>query len=411
MVQPMRERPGSGIRRREFLRDGVAATLGAAALPLSARAADPSPVARGFRRLGRTGLEVSDISFGSSRSGDPRLVEHALERGINYFDTAESYRGGAAETAIGRALRGRKRESVSLASKTVAGRNESADELMRALDGSLRRLQTDRIEVYFNHSVNDPRRLDNPEWYEFVARAKKAGKILFSGMSGHGGRLGECLDHALENDLVDVILVAYNFGQDPRFYENFTRGFDLVANQPELPALLERARAQDVGIVAMKTLMGARLNDMRPYETSDGTFAQAAFRWVLSNPNVDALIISMKSVEMIDEYLGASGSGPVRTTDLELLERYASRNSAAHCRQGCNACAGACPHDVAIPEVLRTRMYATDYEDLAYAREDYAKLGAGAGACESCPHQACLGSCPYGLEIARLTRSAHGLLA
>ena len=192
-------------------------------------------------------------------------------------------------------------------------------------------------------------------------------------MSGHGGRLGECLDHALENDLVDVILVAYNFGQDPRFYENFTRGFDLVANQPELPALLERARAQDVGVVAMKTLMGARLNDLRPYETSDGTFAQAAFRWVLSNPNVDTLIISMKSVEMIDEYLGASGSGPVRTTDLELLERYASRNSAAHSRQGRNACAGACPHGVAIPEVLRTRMYATDYEDLAYAREDSAR--------------------------------------
>ena len=406
----MSERRGGGIRRREFLQAGVAATLGAAALPLVGRAAN-DPVARGFRRLGRTGLEISDISFGSSRTGDPRLVEHAFERGINYFDTAESYRGGASEAAIGQALRGRKRESVTLASKTSAGRNERADELMRALDGSLRSLQTDRIEVYFNHAVNDPRRLDNPEWYEFVERAKKAGKIRFSGMSGHGGRLAECLDHAFESDLVDVILVAYNFGQDPKFYEGFTRRFDFVANQPELPALLERARALDVGVVAMKTLMGARLNDMRAYETSGGTFAQAAFRWVLSNPNVDALIVSMKSIEQIDEYLGASGSGPVQSSDLELLERYVSRNGAAHCRQGCNACAEACPHDVAIPEVLRTRMYATDYEDLAYAREDYAKLGGGASACVSCAHQACLGSCPHGLAIAELTRSAHGMLA
>ncbi len=161
----------------------------------------------------------------------------------------------------------------------------------------------------------------------------------------------------------------------------------------------------------MKTLMGARLNDMRPYETSDGTLAQAAFRWVLSNPHVDALIVSMKSMEQIDEYLGASGSGPVRTTDLELLERYAQRNSTAHCRQGCNACAGACPENVAIPEVLRTRMYATDYEDVAYAREDYAKLAADGSACASCAHQACLGSCPYGLAIAELTRSAHEMLA
>ena len=69
--------------------------------------------------------------------------------------------------------------------------------------------------------------------------------------------------------------------------------------------------------------------------------------------------------------------------------------------------AGACPHDVAIPEVLRTRMYATDYEDLAYAREDYAKLGGGAGACESCTHQACLGSCPYYPTYTALACDAH----
>jgi len=58
----------------------------------------------------------------------------------------------------------------------------------------------------------------------------------------------------------------------------------------------------------MKTLMGARLNDMRPYERGGATFAQAAFRWVLSNPRVDGLIVSMNSREAIDEYLGASGS-------------------------------------------------------------------------------------------------------
>ena len=98
---------------------------------------------------------------------------------------------------------------------------------MRALEGSLRRLRTDRIDVYFNHAVNDVARMQNPEWPEFIARAKKQGKIRFTGMSGHGGRLAECLDYALDHDLVDVLLVAHNFGQDPAFYEKLTAGLRL----------------------------------------------------------------------------------------------------------------------------------------------------------------------------------------
>ena len=60
---------------------------------------------------------------------------------------------------------------------------------MRALEGSLRRLRTDRIDIYFNHAVNDVARVQNPEWPEFVAKAKQQGKIRFTGVSGHGGRL------------------------------------------------------------------------------------------------------------------------------------------------------------------------------------------------------------------------------
>jgi predicted aldo/keto reductase-like oxidoreductase len=69
---------------------------------------------------------------------------------------------------------------------------------MRALEGSLRRLQTDYVDVYFNHAVNDLARLKNPEWYEFIDAAKKQGKLRFTGMSGHAGHLTECLDYALK---------------------------------------------------------------------------------------------------------------------------------------------------------------------------------------------------------------------
>ncbi len=396
---------GSGLRRRDLLRGALAAPF---ALNPLARASGAEPGIRRYVPLGRTGLEISDVSFGSSRMRDPELVAYAFDRGVNYFDTAESYQSGSSEQAIGRALAG-KRERVVLASKVEAGAHDDRASLMRALEGSLRRLGTDRIDVYFNHAVNDVARLQNAEWLEFVARAKRQGKLRFSGMSGHGGRLIECLDFALDSDLVDVILVAYNFGQDPAFYSKWIGRLDFVALQPELPRALAKARRKQVGVVVMKTLMGARLNDLREFEKPGITFAQAGLRWVLSDPQVDALVISMNDRAQIDEYLGASGKQGVPRAGLELLERYLARNGAEYCRHGCDACHGACPHGVPVSDVLRARMYATHYQDPALARETYGALGGVAAACVGCPAP-CQAACPHGLSVGELTRSAHRLL-
>jgi hypothetical protein len=402
---------GSGngrLDRRDFLRQGAAAAVGAGVLGtagLEALAAPDAPRVRRYAKLGRTGLEIADISFGSSRNTDPAVVRHAFERGINYFDTAEGYRGGRSEEAIGEALQA-VRDKVILASKTEAAADATRDELMRALEGSLSRLRTDRIDVYFNHAVNDVARLRNPEWPEFISRAQQQGKIRWRGMSGHGGRLAECLDVALADDLVDVILVAHNFGQDPAFYQRFLRDFDFVALQPELPKLLARAHAQGVGVIAMKTLMGAKLNDMRPYEHGGASFAQAAFRWVLASPDVDALVISMTGASQIDEYLGASGAARNRRSDLGLLRRYALGQAGRYCQHGCSRCESSCPAGVPISEVLRARMYQRDYGDRELARAAYAELGAGASACLGCAARPCLGACPNGIPIAAFTRDA-----
>jgi predicted aldo/keto reductase-like oxidoreductase len=406
-----KDRHQPDLARRRFLICGTAATLGLGVFHLGrhAWAASSPPQIRRFPRLGRTGLEISDISFGSSRTTDPDLVRHALERGVNYFDTAEGYQDGRSEEALGEALEGA-RDRVILASKVKVGARTSRAEIMKALEASLRRLRTDHIDVYFNHAVNDVARLENGEWFEFADRAREQGKIRFTGISGHGGRLVECLDYALDNELIDVLLCGYNFGQDPSFHQRFTARLDWVAVQPDLPRVLEKAHTKGVGVIAMKTLRGARLNDMRPYERDGATFAQAAFRWVLSNPNVDALVVSMTSREKIDEFIGASGSTEPRGAELDLLEGYLSSSEDGYCNHGCNACEASCPHGVPVSEVLRTRMYATDYGDRDYASREYAQLGVGAESCVSCSQRSCLGKCPQGLEIPRLTRSAHELL-
>jgi predicted aldo/keto reductase-like oxidoreductase len=398
--------------RRRFLQWTVAAST-TAGLPVGvSTAVQAVPQVRNYRRLGRTELQISDISFGCSRlrKDGENLIRHALERGINYFDSAYGYTGGTSETVLGKVFKGM-RDQVVLVSKVEGTATWRRERLMARLDESLRRLQTDYIDIYMSHAVNDVDRLKSPEWHAFVDDAKRLGKIRFVGMSGHAGRLVECLDYALDQDLVDVILCAYNFGQDPRFYERFTASFNYVANQPDLPRVLSKAKTKDVGVVAMKTLMGARLNDLRPYEAGSATFAQAAFRWVLSNRDVDALVISMKSKADIDEYLGASGAGELASGDMELLIRYAALNGASYCRHACNDCAGTCPHDVQISDVLRTRMYAVDYGDLAFARDEYGKLAVNAGACLSCSGEPCSGACTHGISISDFCAGTHPMLA
>ncbi len=324
------------IGRREFIKTGALAGFGVglATLTGSASASIPrTPQVRRYAPLGRTGMKISDISFGADQltPSQEDLVHHAFDLGINYFDTAETYGGGESETALGNALRG-KRDKVFLTSKTLASPDTKKGEIMQALEGSLRRLQTDHVDVYFNHAVNDVARLKNPEWYEFAETAKQQGKIRFTGVSGHAGHLLECLDYAIDTGKFDVILCAFNFGQDPRFYQHLFGGFDWVARQPDLPRVLEKARNHGVGVVTMKTLMGARLNDMRPYERDGATFAQAAFRWVIA----DVMRTRMYAVDY----------GAMRMA----RDEYAmvARNAEACLTCSAKPCAGACPHGLKI---------------------------------------------------------------
>src|SRR4029453_2122187 len=142
------------LDRREFQRRSAVTGVSLSVLPLSLASAAEPPRVRRHVTLGRTGLRVGDIGFGSSRlAGDEALVRHALDRGIDYFDTAEGYTDGASEETLGRALHG-VRDKVTLASKVAADAHDSVADLFRALEGSLRRLQTDRIDVYFKHAGN-----------------------------------------------------------------------------------------------------------------------------------------------------------------------------------------------------------------------------------------------------------------
>ncbi|MBW2274336.1 MAG: aldo/keto reductase [Deltaproteobacteria bacterium] len=430
------------MNRRSFLRKTGASALGLGALGLTTTPAvaaqnaqqqnkkkknkklpplpypastDGLPHIQRYRPLGNTGMKISDVSLGSGGVNSPDTVRLAYELGINYFDTAEMYEKGRAERFIGEALKG-KRDKVYITSKVLTQPEWKREQMMTELEGSLKRLQTDYVDIYMNHAVNRISRIQSPEWHEFVALAKKQGKIRFSGMSGHAGNLQKCLNYAVDNDLVDVILTAYNFGTDPAFYEKYTKAFDFIANQAGLPQVLAKARKKGIGTIAMKTQMGAKLNDMQPYEWGDATFSQAAFRWVFTDPNVDALIVSMRSLRQVIEYVGASGQvgaggvGGLGKDEARLLREYVRLANASYCRNDCGECESSCPASVSIPDVLRARMYAVDYGAGEMAQDSYERAKVNAAACESCSNPTCLAACPYGVAIPELTREAARLL-
>jgi predicted aldo/keto reductase-like oxidoreductase len=424
---PVSETDGD-LPRRDFLLGAAALGLGllpfsasnAAASPPTAAGSVPQPSSAGAGvkqrvTLGKTGLEVPDISMGcfKLREKSKHLVHAALDRGITHFDTADSYQKGASEKALGAVLADR-RTQVTITSKHRAGAKETRQGQMLALENSLKRLRTDYIDIYLNHAMNDMERLQNPEWPEFVSRAKAQGKIRFAGISGHGGQLTRCIDYAVENDFADVILVAYAFAQDPDFFNELKTKLalklDMVAPKTDLPLALDRARKKGVGVMAMKTLWGAKLNDMRPFEAPGTTFAQSAMRWVLTGKHVDGLVVTMRNTRVMDEYLGASGAAGVGAADLSMLQQYQERNTTTQCRYGCTGCLDACPSDVAISDVLRSRMYAVDYKDPEQGSDAYAKLEGNAAACGSCSTEPCANACPYGISISQLTRQTHDLL-
>jgi aryl-alcohol dehydrogenase-like predicted oxidoreductase len=207
------------------------------------------------RPLGNTGLTVSEIGLGCNRLGQDyasdahwiALVRRAVELGVTVFDTAEAYGWGRSEEILGRALG--PRDDVAIATKMcrvqeTGEREFSAARMMETVEGSLRRLRRDVIDIYQLHS---PRREDlrRYDWAEGMAALKAQGKIRLAAVAVNNVEDGRWL---LERDLVDVLQITYN-----------------IFNSEAERALLDRARQQGVGLLCrMPLARGVLTGKFRP---------------------------------------------------------------------------------------------------------------------------------------------------
>ena len=385
------------IDRRNFLKLGAAAsglTLGScgAGRGEPPRAAD---FEMRYRPLGDTGLEVSEISFGSYGFDNPALLLAALDAGINTICTSANYQNGRAEESIGEALAtiGGRRDELILFTGDVVRDGASKRSVLETIDASLRRLQTDHVEIFRVTGVASPDELRVDAFHEAFEEARKAGKVGHLGMSGHHGGMQECLEAATADGRYKILFTKYDF-----------------ASYPDQDRILNRAARRGLGTMVFKTNAGNRKSEIKDLEAGGLSFEQATVKWALTNPDVASVCVGITNFDQIGEYAAAVGSR-LEGAEVAMLRRYSDEMCDKYCRF-CAACEADCPHGVAIADVNRFAMYFKYYGRQKDSMQLYDALpdGCSADACAGCDGS-CSAGCPFGRDVRAELVEAHRLLS
>jgi aryl-alcohol dehydrogenase-like predicted oxidoreductase len=204
------------------------------------------------RKLGRTNEYVTMLGAGGYHVGwtterdAQEVIEAALEGGVRFFDTAESYANGTSEIRYGKYLTPKYRDLIFLTSKTMGS---DAKTVKEHLEGSLNRLNTDHIDLYQIHSLFTPDDADNRIQngvFDVLLKAKADGKVKHIGFTGHQNpfALARMLERTKESDIFDALLMPVNV-LDPSY-------FSFIQNV--MPVALER----NIGITSIKSLADGR---------------------------------------------------------------------------------------------------------------------------------------------------------
>ena len=389
---------GQHMKRREFI--GKAA-FGIASVSLSGPFLKKTAVGQEkapkviYRTLGRTNLRISIVSFGVMNSDSPDLLKRALDAGINHLDTANVYLRGNSERVIGEVLERRgNRNKVHLATKMRFARDNdknvflskgterepgaTEDNLFKQLETSLERLRTDYVDILYIHSAYSPQMVTFEPLMKGLVKAKEQGKTRFIGISTHKN-VPDVIRATVDAGVYDVVLAAYNY---------------VLEDKEEVKQAIKYAAEKGVGVVAMKTQGGRRLQENSGMEINH----QAALKWVLNDENVCTTIPGMTTFEQLDLNMGVMADLRLSEKERKDLQIAASMRGTLFC-QNCRSCVPTCPHHVEVPKLMRSFMYAKGYGNIIQARTTITQLPEkkGLNICRECSD--CVAFCRRGINI------------
>ena len=354
-----------------------------------------------YKEFGNTGVKLSRLGFGSMRlplTADGNQVDYdkaipiihrAFELGVNYIDTAYFYCNGTSEICVGRALAAGWRDKVYLSTKCPMSQVQKPSDYRRVLEEQLQKLQTDHIDFYHFHSLDQTsyrEKVLGLNLFNEVAKAKEEGLIRWASFSFHDKP--EVMREIIDSGQFASLLCQYNL-LDRKNEESIAYG-----------------ASKGLGVAIMGPVGGGRLS--YPSEMLTGlasgarSTAESALRFVLSNPNVTIALSGMNTMAMVEENTAtASLSEPLspdeRTAINEVLERT-QRLADLYCT-GCEYCLP-CPNGVNIPRNFQIMNYHRVYGLTDMARAHYARLvekGEQAESCLACGQ--CEPKCPQKIKI------------
>jgi predicted aldo/keto reductase-like oxidoreductase len=319
-----------------------------------------------YRKLGKTGLDVSILGFGAMRLpmvGNPggmagfdpnipieeveatKMVEYAVERGINYFDTAYGYHGGKSEAFLGKTLK-KFRPKVLLATKLPPFLVQKPEDFERLLSEQLGKLGTDYLDFYLVHG------LDGKSWtrmkemgvLEFLDRMRTGGRIRFAGFSFHDEL--KVFKQIVDGYDWDMCQIQYNFYD--QIYQAGKEG-------------LAYAASRGLGVVIMEPLRGGRLTGKIPPSAQalwngakvKRSPAEWAMRWIWNHADVSLALTGSSSLAQLKENVRAADNGAAASLSPEEIflvdeVRATYRKMLKVDCTGCGYCVP-CPNGVNIP--------------------------------------------------------------
>ncbi len=361
-----------------------------------------------YRRLGRTGLMISEISLGGSPIPDWSVLIKAIEGGVNYIDTSHTYQNGNSERMIGRLFREVGRDNVYVGTKFHLRGSWDRQSIIQSAEGSLKRLDTDTIDVLMIHGAENPEHLSHEEVLSAFENLKAAGKCRYTGLSCHSNHL-PVFKKTLECGHYDMIQIGYNvFDIEDESAEIQT--YDNYLETCGLQGLIREAAAKDIGVIAMKTLkVGGKRQTMNTYLSSGISLYQAMLKWVLSNQNISSVVTEMLNFQQLGENLDVVHSS-LTPAEKQVLYRHVSDNSRNYCRL-CARCQSHCPAGIQTSKVFRYLAYHESYGKTQRARDAYSSLpdSQNGASCRNCGR--CEPACPYRYPIREKLRYAHAVLS
>ena len=374
-----------------------------------------------YRKFGRLDWEASVLGFGAMRLpvvGDDssqvdeskaiEMIRYAIDQGVNYIDTAYTYHEKQGEIVVGKALLDGYREKVKLATKLPSWLVENPADFDRFLDEQLEKLQTDHIDFYLLHALNNTYwpKLRNWEVLNWAEGAITDGRIRYLGFSFHD-------DFEVFKDIVDAYdrwtfcQIQYNFMDIE--YQAGAKGLQYAADK-------------GLAVVIMEPLRGGQLTAKVPPSIAElwdsaavrRTPADWALQWIWNQAEASVLLSGMSTMQQVIENIasaGRSGADVLSEAELLLIDKVREefrRLAPVPCTQ-CKYCLP-CPNGVEIADILTYYNDSIIYDNPRAPRFLYRNLSKDKQAdnCVECFE--CEEKCPQGIPISEYLKTAHAWL-